>query len=193
MVDQYPLKASILIPVLNEEGFIKNCIDSIISRTEDISNMEIIIIDGGSHDGTIDIVEELIKEYSFIKLLHNKKKITPVALNIGIKEAVGKYIIRLDAHAIYEEGYIQNSIAALERKPNIVTNVGGPIYTKSSNASVFASSISLCLSSTFGVGNSKFRTEIPDEPVFVETVPFGCFRIEIFDEIGLFYENEPLY
>ena len=191
MTNQYPLKASILIPVLNEEGFIENCIDSIISRTEDISNMEIIIIDGGSQDSTVNIVEELIKEYSFIKLLHNKKKITPAALNIGIKNSQGNYIVRLDAHAEYSDGYISNSISALENSSKDVVNVGGPIETKTDSTNQFSKAISICLSSIFGVGNSKFRTEIPKKPIFVETVPFGCFRRELFEEIGLFNEDEP--
>jgi glycosyltransferase involved in cell wall biosynthesis len=185
------MKASILVPVLNEEDFIENCLLSIISKTRDLSDMEILVIDGGSEDKTLDIVQNLIKQHAYIKLLHNPKKITPAALNIGIKNAKGKYIIRLDAHAEYYDNYIENSIEALERSDETIVNVGGPIATSTNNSSLFAKAISLCLSSIFGVGNSKFRTTIPSEPITVETVPFGCFRREIFDEIGLFNEQEP--
>ncbi len=185
------MKASILIPVLNEENFIENCLLSIISKTRDISEMEIIIIDGGSEDNTLAIIQNLMRQYPYIKLLHNPKKITPSALNIGIKHAKGKYIVRLDAHAEYSDNYIENSILALESADQCVMNVGGPINTSSNNSSVFAKAISLCLSSIFGVGNSKFRTTVPNKPIMVETVPFGCFRREIFDEIGLFNEREP--
>lgn len=182
------MKASILIPVLNEENFIENCLLSVISRTRDISEMEILIVDGGSEDNTLAIIQNLMRQYPYIKLLHNPKKITPSALNIGIKHAKGKYIVRLDAHAEYSDKYIENSILALESADQSVMNVGGPINTSSNNSSIFAKAISLCLSSIFGVGNSKFRTTVPNKPIMVETVPFGCFRREIFDEIGLFHQ-----
>jgi len=185
------LLASIIIPVLNEEDFIVNCINSIISKTENIEEMEVIVIDGGSEDRTLDLVKSLMEEHNFIKLLHNNKKITPSALNIGIKASLGKFIVRLDAHAEYEDGYIKNSIEALSNSGDDVVNVGGPIKTETNFNSLFSQAISLCLSHVFGVGNSKFRTQIPQEPVFVETVPFGCFRREIFNEIGLFNEDEP--
>ena len=74
------MKASILVPVLNEEDFIENCLLSIISKTRDLSDMEILVIDGGSEDKTLDIVQNLIKQHAYIKLLHNPKKITPATL-----------------------------------------------------------------------------------------------------------------
>ena len=185
------VKASILVPVLNEGDFIKNCLLSIISKTKNISEMEVLVIDGGSEDQTLNIVKDLIKQYPFIKLLHNPKKITPSALNIGIENAKGKYIIRLDAHAEYSENYIENSISALENSDERIVNVGGPINTETNSSGLFAKAVSLCLSSIFGVGNSKFRTNVPIKPIFVETVPFGCFRKEIFDELGHFNEEEP--
>ncbi len=190
MKDSQPL-ASIIIPVLNEEKFIVNCVTSIISKTEEIEKMEIIIVDGGSKDKTIEKVQDLMKEYKFIRLLDNEKGITPAALNIAIQNSQGKYIIRLDAHAEYSEGYIKNSIIALESSDDEVVNVGGPIETAPISPGLFPKAISLCLSSIFGVGNSKFRTETPKIPEFVETVPFGCFRKDVFDELGMFNEDEP--
>lgn len=185
------LIASIIIPVLNEEKFIVNCVTSIVTRTEQIEEMEIIIVDGGSNDKTIEKVQDLMDEYKFIRLLHNEKGITPAALNIAIQNSQGKYIIRLDAHAEYSEGYIENSIYALESSDEEVVNVGGPIVTAPNSPGLFAKAISLCLSSIFGVGNSKFRTETPKTAEYVDTVPFGCFRKEVFDELGLFNEDEP--
>lgn len=183
--------ASIIIPVLNEENFISKCVESIISETKYIKEIEILIIDGGSKDKTIKVIENLISKYSFIKLLHNKKKITPAALNIGIKHADGKYIIRLDAHAEYGKNYVDNCIAAIESAEESIANVGGTIETKPSKNTFFAKSISICLSSKFGVGNSSFRISKPKESRYVDTVPFGCFRKTIFKEIGSFNENEP--
>ena len=180
---------SIIIPVLNEEGYIKKCIESIIFKN-DTSNIEIIVVDGGSNDRTLTILEDLKIKYDFIKVFHNEKKITPSALNIGIKNSNGRFIIRLDAHAEYSSQYIEKSISSLKNSPDDVVNVGGVIKTESSSKSFLGKAIAICLSSPFGVGNSTFRTMIPSKKIYVETVPFGCFRREIFSEIGYFNESE---
>ena len=183
-------EVSIIIPVLNEEDYIEDCIESVISSISDLS-FEILIIDGGSLDGTLEILKDLQSRNSEIKVYDNPKKITPSALNIGIKNSRGKYIVRLDAHAFYHDNYVENSVKVLKEGPEEIANVGGPILTESKDKGLFATAISLCLSSIFGVGNSKFRTNIPESAIYVETVPFGCFKREIFEEIGLFNETEP--
>ena len=190
MQKEFQFKASIIIPVLNEEKFIENCIESVIDNTNDIEKMEILIVDGGSEDNTVEIVKTISSKFKNIRLLHNSKKITPVSLNIAIKESLGEYIVRLDAHAIYSKNYVNKCIQILESSSDEVGNVGGYIETKSSKSSVFSQAISLCLSSIFGVGISKFRISKPRKREFVDTVPFGCFRRSLFNEIGLFNEEE---
>ena len=183
-------EVSIIIPVLNEEDYIENCIESIVGSVKSF-DFEILVIDGGSNDETLNILDRLTLKYLNLKIIHNPKKITPAALNLGIKDSLGEFIVRLDAHAVYHDKYIENSVNILKKSSKEIANVGGSIITRSNSESIFASSISLCLSSKFGVGDSKFRTEIPETSEFVGTVPFGCFRREIFYEIGLFNENEP--
>ena len=182
---------SILIPTLNEEFYIKDCIISLVEKNDLINNCEILIIDGGSTDKTIDIIEHLKTKYKNIHLLHNSKKITPCALNIGIKASKGKYIIRLDAHAEYCENYIDKTIKYLDQSDSTVFNIGGYIETKNKKNSLLAISISKVLSSVFGVGNSSFRTQKPTKPLYVDTVPFGGFKKEAFLKLGLFNETEP--
>ena len=62
--------------------------------------------------------------------MHNYKKITPSALNIGVNASKGKYIIRLDAHAEYCKNYIDNTIRYLDQSDSKVLNIGGYIVTK---------------------------------------------------------------
>ena len=114
MQKEQKLKASIIIPVLNEERFIETCVESIIKNNDDLENMEILIVDGGSTDNTIEIVKSISSKYNFIRLLHNPNKITPSALNIAIKDSYGKFIVRLDAHAEYSKNYINRCIEILE-------------------------------------------------------------------------------
>lgn len=93
-------KISIIIPYRNEEKFIGKCLDSIISQDYPMDKLEVFVVDGISEDNTRKIVKRYIKEYSFIKILKNPKKIVPTALNIGIKNTKGELIIRMDAHNI---------------------------------------------------------------------------------------------
>jgi len=185
------VSCSIIIPTLNEKDFIDDCLESIIKNNSIIDDSEIIIIDGGSDDGTIELINKWCEKYEFIKLLNNPKKITPSALNIGVQNAIGKYIVRLDAHTIYCENYIDKLVEFLEHSPSDVMNVGGTIQTKSKKNNFISNCIAIVLASKFGVGNSFFRTEKVKKNIVVDTVPFGVFRKTIFDEIGLFNENEP--
>ena len=181
---------SIIIPTFNEESYIENCIQS-LTKNKLFDLCEILIIDGGSKDKTLDIIKSLQIKYNNIFLLKNKKKITPAALNIGIKFAKGKFIIRLDAHAEYCENYIDKTVYYLNKSEKKVLNIGGYIITKNKDDKITAKTISIVLSSFFGVGNSIFRIKKPAKSTYVDTVPFGGFKQEAFSKIGLFNESEP--
>lgn len=85
-------KFSIIIPNYNEERYIKRCLESILNQTINKSNYEVIVIDDGSKDNSV----EIIKEYN-VKLLFSDRLGAGGARNKGIDIANGKYIILLDA------------------------------------------------------------------------------------------------
>ena len=177
---------SIVIPCRNEEKFISKCLDSLIKQDYPKENLEILVVDGISEDKTKEIVERYIKKYPFIKLLENPKKFTSSGLNIGIKQARGEIIIRMDAHAGYKSDYISKSVRYL--KEYNADNVGGVMKTLPKENTLSAKAIAICLSHPFGVGGSWFRigTKKPRE---VDTVFGGCYKREVFDRVGLFNEN----
>jgi glycosyltransferase involved in cell wall biosynthesis len=177
---------SIIIPILNEEKYIAKCLDSIIESDFDKEKMEVLLIDGGSSDKTVEIIKNYQKKYPFFKLLHNPKKIVPVAMNIGIKNAKGKYVIRLDAHSSYPKDYFSKLIY-WHKKLN-ADNVGAVWITDVLNKTNTSIAISNVLSDKFGVGGAKFRigAEKIEE---ADTVPFGCYKKEIFDKVGLYDER----
>ena len=183
---KFKVSISILIPTLNEENYISNCIESLLVSLKDFNNYEIIIIDGGSNDKTINIISNYSEKNPKIKLLKNPKKIAPAALNLGLKKAKFNIIMRCDAHAIYPHNYIKNNFDLLIKSDEKTMNVGGYINTVSKKNTLISNSISLVLSSSFGVGNAKFRTGSVNQKKIVEvdTVPFGCFK-EIFELIEI--------
>ena len=185
------VEVSIMIPILNEEEYIESTVYSVINGTENIENMEFFLVDGGSTDKTLEILDKLSKKYSFIKVLHNEKKEIAPALNLAISESSAKYIVRMDAHADFPNGYVHKLVNALKGLPNDVVNVGGIIETRPPNNSLIAQSIAIVSSSKIGVGNTTFRTENITEPRYVNTVPFGAYRKEALKKVGCFSENVP--
>ena len=179
-------KISIIIPCLNEEKYIANCLDSILVSDYDKSKMEILVVDGMSSDKTREIVKSYSKKHDYIKLFDNLDKIVPNAMNLAIKEAQGEYIIRLDAHAFYPKNYFSKLIE-WHQKLN-AENVGTVIITEVKNLTKKSASIKEILSHKFGVGNSDFRTGIK-EVKEVDTVPFGCYKKEVFEKYGLYDER----
>lgn len=181
-------KVSVIIPCLNEEDYIAQCLDSVLANDYPNEDMEILICDGLSKDSTREIVGEYSKKFNNVRLLDNPNKLTPAALNVGIKNARGSIIVRLDAHTVYSADYISKSVELLEKSE--AANVGGIIKTIPSKSTILAKSIALALSHFFGVGLSFFRIGSKRQR-YTDTVPFGCFRRELFDEIGLFDEQRP--
>ena len=92
-------KISIIIPCLNEEKYIANCIESILVSDIDRAKTEVIFVDGMSDDKTRDIIQSYLQKHTCIKLFINSEKFTPISMNIGIKAALGEYIFILSAHA----------------------------------------------------------------------------------------------
>jgi len=105
-------------------------------------------------------------------------------MNYAIKQAKGKIIIRLDAHSIYPVDYISKLVYWIEKLD--ADNVGGVWNTTAANESLIAKSIALSTSHSFGIGNAQYRISDKSEPYEVDTVPFGCYKKEVFDKIGLF-------
>ena len=81
---------SVIMPCLNMAIYIENCIKSIISQT--LSNIEILIVDAGSTDGTLDILHFYADQDSRIKIIHSKEKSYGYQVNLGVTEAVSEYI-----------------------------------------------------------------------------------------------------
>ncbi|MFQ5354765.1 MAG: glycosyltransferase family 2 protein [Thermodesulfobacteriota bacterium] len=173
---------TVIIPVFNEERYIASCLDSVMGQTYDKAAMEVLILDGMSTDDTRKIVGEYAREYPYIRLIENPTRTAPTALNRGIEAAKGSYIIRLDAHARYADDYISKCVETLESSD--ASNVGGPITTLPGADTAMAEAIAIATSHAFGVGNSYFRTS--QETRYVDTVPFGAFKKDVFKKVGLF-------
>lgn len=95
------LKVSIVIPCYNVDKYIEECLNSVLNQT--YSNLEVVVIDDGSNDGTRRILEEYQNRYRNIKLLIQKNKGMGSARNAGVRVCSGDYLLFVDA-----DDYIQN-------------------------------------------------------------------------------------
>lgn len=176
---------SVVIPMRNEAKHIEACLRSLTEQTYPPDSYEIIIADGNSTDGSREIVSSFREHAISVRMLDNPLRTTPSGMNVAIRAALGKIIVIAGAHAIYPPEFVQNSVLWLAR-----TNadaVGGPVNTGSAATRFGARLASMILSSPFGVGNSRFRTS--SNAGYVDTVPFGAYRREILDRVGLFNER----
>ena len=177
-------KISFIIPCRNEINYIENTITSILNQRLIENDIEIIVVDGLSEDGTREKIISLIKTYSRVVLIDNFKKITPVALNLGVKYASGDYIFILGAHSHIDAYYVYFSLKIFEENAN-VSCAGGPISSIGINS--LGKAIALAMSSSIGVGNAKHR--FPDYEGYAEMACFPVFKREVFDQVGLFDES----
>ena len=176
---------SIIIPMRNEEYFVSRCLDSVLCQLEDIPNCEVFCVDGGSTDRTRQIVEQYTERDGRIYLIDNPQKIVPTAMNKAIRMSRGEFIIRLDCHAEYDRKYFLNCLEVIQRTG--ADNVGGYWTTLPTHDTRYGRAIAAATSSRFGVGDSIFR--IGGGERTVDTVPFGCFRRNVFEKFGLYDER----
>lgn len=177
---------SIIIPCRSEAGRIWKCLESVAANDFPKDQLEVLVLDGMSDDGTPATVKEFAATHPWVRLLENPRKTAPAALNIGISAARGKVVMRMDAHNEYPPNYISKLVYWLEKSG--ADNVGGLWITRPSDDSAIAKAIAIGCSHPFGVGNAKYRVGVT-EPCEVDTVPFGCYRRDVFDRIGMFDEE----
>jgi len=180
------VQISVVMGVRNEADHIEELLADII--VQDLSNgqFELIIADGESDDGTDDIIARWMADHPKIraKLIHNAKRWQYPGVNMCIRHAQGEAILVLDGHARIPPDFLSNNLEALESSG---AGVVGGFWNTRGAGSVWGKAIEGALSSWFGVGSARFRIE--GEPGPVDVVPFGCFRREVFERVGLYREE----
>lgn len=177
---------TVLVPCRNEARFIESCLNSIVHNDYPESRLQVLVIDGQSEDGTVAIVERFRTLHCCVSLIENPRRITPTALNLGVKAAQGDFVVWMSAHNRYDSGYIRSCVEWALRSG--ADNVGGVIVAEPRESTIFGRAIAIALAHPFGNGGSKFRSAVA-EPVWADTVFGGCYRKDVFTRVGLFNEN----
>ena len=158
---------SVVIPTYNEAAHIEGVVRGFL-QTRYPQLIEVLVVDGGSQDGTQGIIEGLAREDGRVRLLHNPLKVQSAALNIGIATMRGAVFLRADAHSDYASNYIDECIAALLDTGTL--NVGG--CQRFVATTPFQAGVALAAQSALGNGGSRHRLPSYDGPS--DTVFLGC-------------------
>lgn len=176
------------MPVRNEAAYIARSLGAVLAQDYPADRLEILVVDGMSDDGTREAVLAQAAADPRVRLLDNPAGIVPPGLNVGIGQARGEIVVRVDGHCEIAPDYVRHCVAHLlaghDGAP--IEAVGGPIETIGETDE--AAAIALAMSSWFGVGGSAFRT-IKDRPLLVETVAFPAYRRATLQRLGPFDEE----
>lgn len=169
--------------MLNESEAIERCIQSILAQDYPRELLEIVVVDGMSSDGSRARVQALASENANIKLFDNPKKRTPVALNIGARNAQGDVVIILGAHTRIKRDFVSLNIRYMNALN--VKCVGG---TQVNVGDTFLQrAVGYAMGSFFGIPSAPYRF-FPKKR-FVDTVVYAAYRKELFDQVGYFDEE----
>jgi glycosyltransferase involved in cell wall biosynthesis len=169
---------SVLIPVLDEAAILPETARRMLDQRFD-GEIEFLFLDGGSSDGTIEVLEQISGTDSRVSVVDNPGRRQCRALNIGLERAQGRIVARMDAHTFYPPDYIASGVARIDRGG--VACVGGPQLPYGDGT--WSRRIADAMQSPLGVGGATFRREI-DHEIETDTAFTGMWPRDLLDELG---------
>jgi succinoglycan biosynthesis protein ExoA len=174
---------SAVVPCRNERDHIKTCVQSLLAQKAPPGGFEVIVADGMSDDGTREILSNIARSDSRLKVIDNPERVTACGMNAGIRHARGQYIAIMGAHNRYAPDYLQSSVEVLQETG--ADNVGGSMSCL--GKSWLQRAIAVAHHSPFAVGGARWHDIHYEGPA--DTAFGGFYRREVFDRIGLFDET----
>jgi glycosyltransferase involved in cell wall biosynthesis len=170
---------TVVIPMRNEEAGIEACLASVLAnRLPDDAAWELLVLDGGSTDRSAALVDALARRDSRVRRLDNPKRLQAPAFNLGLAAARGRYLVRMDAHSLYAEDYLAESVRLLEATG--AGNVGG--VQRAAGTTWLSWAIAAAVSSRFAAGDAAYRNATT--PQWTDTVYLGAWRTETLRALG---------
>ena len=171
--EEKPL-VSIILPVYNRQRVVSQAINSVLDQTYE--NFELIVVDDGSSDGSVNVVESF--EDSRIKLICNEiNKGVSKTRNIGLENAQGEYIAYLDSDNTWEPEYLETMVASFYRIPD-----ADAIYCAQNLYHRFSDRF------PFGIRFGSMNKSLLNNSNNIDMNCF-CHKREVYDELGGFDEN----
>lgn len=166
---------TVVIPARNEAGDIAACIDCIAAQDHPHDRMEVVVVDGGSTDGTAAAATAALagRDFAHVAVLPNREATTPSNLNVGLRYATGEIVVRVDARTRIEPHYVRECATVLTERPDVAV-VGGAQRALARDGSWRATGIARALNNRYSMGGSAYRRATTSGPS--DTVYLGAFR-----------------
>lgn len=152
-----PPLVSVLLATYNEARYIEGTVASILRQDTPDFDLELLVMDGRSNDGTAGIVAAIAERDPRVRLLVNEKRSAPFAFNLGLQAARGEYVCIFGAHTRYREDYISTCWRELISRQAVAC--GGRVLTAPANQSRQARLVAWALAHPFGSSRKSFRTQ----------------------------------
>jgi succinoglycan biosynthesis protein ExoA len=179
--------ASVIVPCRNERSHIAAfCASALRQQPPEGWAMQLVIADGGSDDGTREVLDALAAQDARVRVIDNPKRIVASGLNRALEVAGGEVIVRMDVHSEYAADYIAECIAALAETG--ASNVGGPWRAEpDAGAGPTQQAVAAAFQSRWAAGGARSRQL--DFSGWVDTVYLGCWPRASFECFGNFDES----
>ena len=174
---------SVIVPCYQEENHIRKFVEDFYKQNFGELEVELIVADGGSCDGTLTSLEMLCQKYESLKVINNLKRIVSTGLNLAVAASRGAIIIRMDVHTEYSGDYI---VACVETLIDSNAQCAGGPWNVFKPEYGIGRAIALAFDSKVGSGNAKSRDVHFSGQV--DTVYLGCWWKSYLVGIGLFDE-----
>ena len=173
---------AVVVPARDAEATLADAVASALAQEVD-GGLEVCIAVAPSLDRTLQVAQGLAEGHPRVSVVDNPAGVTATGLNAAIRATTGPVVVRLDAHAVLDDGYVAAAVAALARTGAV--NVGGRQDPR--GRSPFEEAVGAAMASRFGAGDARFRTGGSAGPV--DTVYLGVFRRDALETVGLFDEG----
>ena len=175
---------SIIVPCRDEAAFIDAfCADALQQALPAPWQLELIIADGGSGDGTRERLQQLAAADARLRVVDNPARFVAAGLNRALAAARGSVLVRMDVHTRYAPDYVAQCLTALQRSG--ADNVGGPWRAEGQGA--WGRAIAAAFQSRWVAGGARSRDLLYEGEV--DTVYLGCWPCASFERFGPFDET----
>lgn len=173
---------SVVVPMLNESGYVGPCLDGFIDQTYPHDLLDLMVVDGGSTDGSREFVEKLAVEHPWIRIVENPDRRASSAFNRGVEAARGDVVCLFSAHGVPDPDYVRASVEVLGETDAV--GVGGQYLHEGLDP--VSSAVGAAMVSPFGMASPhRFATR----QLEVDTISHPAYRRDALVECGPFDET----
>jgi glycosyltransferase involved in cell wall biosynthesis len=170
--------------VRDEAAAIGPCLEAVLAQSYPRDLVEVVVVDAGSQDGTVAVVESYRRRDGRVRLCHNPAGSIPAGLNVGIRAATGDVIARVDSRTVLAPDYLAQAVRLIAETG--ASNVGGAVRFVST--AYMARALGLVMQSPFGVGGAAARYG-GGRDRWTDTVYLGVVPRRVFEAVGLYDEE----